>query len=80
MFLSFYRSAKPRNRPSYRQILMHLEIASPELLNYNRENFVECQVQWREEIKENFQKMKAEGSHLPQLEEELIRRRKEELR
>jgi hypothetical protein len=39
-----YRSAKPRNRPSFRQILMHLEIASPELLNYNRENFVECQV------------------------------------
>ena len=35
---------------------------------------------WREEIKENFQKMKAEGSHLPQLEEELVRRRKEELR
>jgi hypothetical protein len=38
------------------------------------------QERWREEIKENFQKMKAEGSHLPQLEEELIRRRKEELR
>lgn len=73
-------SAKPRNRPSFRQILMHLEIASPELLNYNRENFVECQERWREEIKENFQKMKAEGSHLPQLEEELVRRRKEELR
>ncbi|XP_076461702.1 mitogen-activated protein kinase kinase kinase 13-like [Babylonia areolata] len=73
-------SAKPRNRPSFRQILMHLEIASQELLNYNRENFVQCQEQWREEIKENFQKMKAEGSHLPQLEEELIRRRKEELR
>nr|KAG5713709.1 hypothetical protein BaRGS_024336 [Batillaria attramentaria] len=73
-------SAKPRNRPSYRQILMHLEIASPELLNFNRENFVKAQELWREEIKENFQKMKAEGSHLPQLEEELVRRRKEELR
>ncbi|KAL8576599.1 hypothetical protein ACOMHN_025074 [Nucella lapillus] len=73
-------SAKPRNRPSFRQILMHLEIASQELLNYNRENFIQCQEQWREEIKDTFQKMKAEGSHLPQLEEELIRRRKEELR
>ncbi|KAL8625270.1 hypothetical protein ACOMHN_030028 [Nucella lapillus] len=73
-------SGKPRNRPSFRQILMHLEIASPDLLNCNRENFAECQEQWREEIKENFQKMKAEGSHLPQLEEELVRRRKEELR
>ncbi|KAI8735490.1 mitogen-activated protein kinase kinase kinase 13, partial [Biomphalaria glabrata] len=35
---------------------------------------------WRKEICENFQKMKAEGSNLPQLEEELIKRRKEELR
>ncbi|KAK6972362.1 mitogen-activated protein kinase kinase kinase 13, partial [Biomphalaria glabrata] len=35
---------------------------------------------WRKEIRENFQKMKAEGSNLLQLEEELIKRRKEELR
>ncbi|GFN89589.1 mitogen-activated protein kinase kinase kinase [Plakobranchus ocellatus] len=73
-------SAKPRNRPSFRQILMHLEIASSELLNYTREEFAENQETWRDEIRENFQKMKAEGSNLPQLEEELIKRRKEELR
>ncbi|XP_012941530.1 mitogen-activated protein kinase kinase kinase 12 [Aplysia californica] len=73
-------SAKPRNRPSFRQILMHLEIASTELLNYTRETFAESQMTWRTEIRENFQKMKAEGSNLPQLEEELIKRRKEELR
>lgn len=73
-------SGKPRNRPSYRQILMHLDIASPDLLNYSREVFAESQETWRNEIRENFQKMKAEGSNLPQLEEELIKRRKEELR
>ncbi|CAG5118235.1 unnamed protein product, partial [Candidula unifasciata] len=73
-------SAKPRNRPSFRQILMHLEIASTDLLSYSREEFVSSQVIWRDEIRENFQKMKAEGSNLPQLEEELIKRRKEELR
>ncbi|CAG5125605.1 unnamed protein product [Candidula unifasciata] len=73
-------SAKPRNRPSFRQILMHLEIASSELLNYSPEKFVNSQAVWREEIQESFQKMKAEGSNLPQLEEELIKRRKEELR
>ncbi|BFZ15684.1 hypothetical protein BsWGS_18723 [Bradybaena similaris] len=74
------RSAKPRNRPSFRQILMHLEIASSELLSYSPEKFVHSQAIWREEIQESFQKMKAEGSNLPQLEEELIKRRKEELR
>ncbi|KAH9514827.1 hypothetical protein Btru_023738 [Bulinus truncatus] len=73
-------SAKPRNRPSFRQILMHLEIASGELLRFTREDFAESQDIWRKEIRENFQKMKAEGSNLPQLEEELIKRRKEELR
>ena len=31
-WFEFYRSTKPRNRPSFRHILMHLEIASPALL------------------------------------------------
>ncbi|KAI8739947.1 mitogen-activated protein kinase kinase kinase 13 [Biomphalaria glabrata] len=70
----------PRNRPSFRLILMHIEIASAELLRFSLEDFSESQEIWRKEIHENFQKMKAEGSNLPQLEEELIKRRKEELR
>ena len=40
----FFRSAKSRNRPSFRQILMHLEIASPELLNIEQEDFIKSQV------------------------------------
>lgn len=72
--------AKARNRMSFRQILMHLEIASPELLNFNREDFKEAQIFWREEIAEQLQKFRSKGSHIPQLEEELVRRRKEELR
>ncbi|XP_055870544.1 mitogen-activated protein kinase kinase kinase 13-like isoform X3 [Biomphalaria glabrata] len=59
---------------------MHLEIATAELLRFSREDFSESQEIWRKEIRENFQKMKAEGSNLPQLEEELIKRRKEGLR
>ena len=42
--------------------------------------FDQIQVDWKEEIKEQLQKIKAEGSHMPQLEEDLIRRRREELR
>nr|KAI8726988.1 mitogen-activated protein kinase kinase kinase 12 [Biomphalaria glabrata] len=70
----------PRNRPSFRLILMHIEIASAELLRFSLEDFSESQEIWRKEIRENFQKMKSEGSNLLQLEEELIKRRKEELR
>nr|KAI8727075.1 alpha-amidating enzyme precursor 1 [Biomphalaria glabrata] len=76
----YQMSAMPRNRPSFRLILMHIEIASAELLRFSLEDFSESQEIWRKEIRENFQKMKAEGSNLPQLEEELIKRRKEELR
>lgn len=47
--------------------------------NYIRMIF-NFQLTWRNEIRENFQKMKTDGSNLPHLEEELIKRRKEELR
>ena len=58
---------------------MHLEIASPDWLNMPQEEFYESQIEWREEIKEQLQKIKCEGSHYPQLEEELVKRRREEL-
>jgi len=38
------RSSKPRNRPSFRQIQMHLEIATPEWLNIPGEEFFQLQV------------------------------------
>ena len=44
MIFCCYRSPKSRNRPSFRQILMHLEIASHELLDYEPEDFVKTQV------------------------------------
>ncbi len=59
---------------------MHLEIASPDLLTIPDEEYFQYQVEWKEEIKEQLQKIKSEGSHMPQLEEDLIRRRREELR
>ncbi|KAL4217083.1 hypothetical protein ACF0H5_023539 [Mactra antiquata] len=73
-------SAKSRNRPSFRQILMHLEIASTELLNFDQDDFVRSQIKWRLEIGEALEKMHSEGSHLAQNEEELVKRRLQELR
>lgn len=38
------------------------------------------QAEWREEVKLHFEKIKSEGTCLHRLEEELINRRREELR
>lgn len=38
------RNAKPRNRPSFRHILMHLEIAAPDWLNLQEAEFFGLQV------------------------------------
>ena len=43
-FLPDFRSAKPRNRPTFRQIQMHLEIAGPDLLTLESDDFLELQV------------------------------------
>lgn len=73
-------SAKPRNRPSFRHILMHLDIAAVEILSFPNETYFQTQATWRIEIKQHMQKMQTTSSHLPRVEEELVRRRREELR
>lgn len=47
-------SAKPKNRPSYRIILAHLEIAGAELLNC-QESYCEQQKTWQKEIEDKLQ-------------------------
>lgn len=39
-----------------------------------------CQAEWREEVKKHFEKIKSEGTCIHRLDEELIRRRRDELR
>ncbi|KAI1229758.1 hypothetical protein IHE44_0010758 [Lamprotornis superbus] len=74
------RNSKPRNRPSFRQILLHLDIASADVLSTPQETYFKSQAEWREEVKLHFEKIKSEGTCLHRLEEELINRRREELR
>ncbi|XP_030633703.1 mitogen-activated protein kinase kinase kinase 12-like [Chanos chanos] len=71
---------KPRNRPSFRQILLHLDIASADVLSTPQETYFKSQAEWREEVKQHFEKIKSEGTCLHRLDEELILRRREELR
>ncbi|XP_070570180.1 mitogen-activated protein kinase kinase kinase 13-like isoform X1 [Ptychodera flava] len=73
-------SGKPKNRPSFRQVLMHIDIASSDFLSTPQDSYFDLQVDWREEIKRTFEKMKSEGSHLQRLDEDLIRKRQEELK
>ncbi|KAG8452666.1 hypothetical protein GDO86_004453 [Hymenochirus boettgeri] len=73
-------NSKPRNRPSFRQILLHLDIASADVLSTPQETYFNAQVEWREEVRLHFEKIKSEGTCLQRLEEELISRRREELR
>lgn len=133
--LRICRNCKPRNRPSFRQILLHLDIASADVLSTPQETYFKSQVwfisdrhlnpykqtygqvsasvwtairplllkkgepfmsalarpsrltgmcshqaEWREEVKQHFEKIKSEGTCLHRLDEELINRRREELR
>ncbi|CAL8325069.1 unnamed protein product [Merluccius merluccius] len=71
---------KPRTRPSFRQILLHLDIASADLLSTPQETYFKSQAEWREEVKQHFEKIKSEGTCIHRLDEELVNRRREELR
>jgi len=73
-------SSKPRNRPSFRHILMHLDIAAVEILSFKAEDYFRTQQSWKAEVWEYNEKMRCEGSSIPLADEALIRRRKEELK
>ncbi|XP_051865335.1 mitogen-activated protein kinase kinase kinase 12-like [Pristis pectinata] len=73
-------NGKPRNRPSFRQILLHLDIASADVLGTPQETYFQSQAEWRQEVKRHFEKIRSEGSCIHRLDEELVRRRREELR
>ncbi|XP_075997423.1 mitogen-activated protein kinase kinase kinase 12-like [Genypterus blacodes] len=73
-------NCKPRNRPSFRQILLHLDIASADILSTPQETYFQSQAEWRDEVRHHFEKIKSEGTCLHRMDEELIKRRREELR
>lgn len=80
-------NSKPKNRPSFQQVLLHVDIAAGDVIKTPQEFYLNRQITWRGEIKEQFEKMKNRSSvhmqnlqQLQKLDEELIRRRKEELR
>lgn len=73
-------SAKPRNRPSFRQILTHLGIAGPELLKQNEKQYFETQRSWKEEIRSHLKEITQNGTSIHKYEQDLIKRRTAEWR
>lgn len=73
-------SAKPRNRPSFKIILTHLEIAGQELLRKctEEQGYYETQKSWREEIRNHMQQLTSNGMDIQKYEQELIKKRKDE--
>lgn len=67
--------AKPKNRPSFKIILSHLEIAGPQLLKQTDKQYFETQRSWKEEIRTHMLQMSQNGTNIHKFEQELIRKR-----
>ncbi|KAH0947764.1 hypothetical protein HN011_002296 [Eciton burchellii] len=73
-------AAKPRNRPSFKLIEMHLAIAAVDVLSTDLDNYFKAQQSWKKEIQEHMQHMQRFTKTNPRFEADLIRRREDELR
>ncbi|XP_055528207.1 mitogen-activated protein kinase kinase kinase dlk-1 isoform X2 [Wyeomyia smithii] len=73
-------SPKPRNRPSFKIILTHLDIAAQELLRQctAEQDYYNTQLSWREEIQNHMQKLTTNGMNIQKYEQDLIKKRKDE--
>ncbi|KAH8323964.1 hypothetical protein KR074_002270 [Drosophila pseudoananassae] len=67
--------SKPRNRPSFRQILSHLDIAGPELLRKTEKQYFETQKSWKEEVRSHLKEITQNGTSIHKYEQDLIKRR-----
>ncbi|XP_055307575.1 mitogen-activated protein kinase kinase kinase 13-A-like isoform X2 [Sitodiplosis mosellana] len=68
-------SVKPRNRPSFKILLNHLEIAGPELLKQSEQEYFETQKSWREEVRSHVLRITQNGTNIHKFEQDLIRKR-----
>ncbi|XP_029173027.1 mitogen-activated protein kinase kinase kinase 12 isoform X2 [Nylanderia fulva] len=73
-------ATKPRNRPSFKLIEMHLNIAAVDVLSLEPEDYFKAQRSWKKEIQEHMEHMPLFTNTSPRFENDLILRRKNELR
>lgn len=78
-------ASKPRNRPSFRHIQGHLDIAAIEIMSKKNDDYFETQETWKEEIRDHMKKVQANNSYSDPINgseyaANLIRQRESELR
>lgn len=78
LLLSLCWNSKAKNRPTFRQILMHITIAASDVLNIPKKKYLSQQVGWKKEVDDYFDWLKAQGSQLT-LDGDLIKKRQEEI-
>lgn len=71
-------STKPKNRPSFKIILSHLEIAGAELLSKYNDDFETLQKTWQKEINDKLETQVNNSTRVYEYERDLIRKRQEE--
>lgn len=69
---------KPKNRPSFKLISTHLDIAGLELLKQSNKEYFETQKSWKEEIRTHMMQMNQNGTNIHKFEHDLIKKRTEE--
>lgn len=63
LLLKLCWSAKPRNRPSFLQILKHIDITQTEIsANYSEDEYLRAQKLWQQEIDEIMEAMRTSGT------------------
>lgn len=73
-------SPKPRNRPPFKIILTHLDIAGEELLRKYDVDYLEQQKTWRSEINDHMKTCVSNSTNIHKYEQDLIRKRQDELK
>ncbi|XP_014209041.1 mitogen-activated protein kinase kinase kinase 12 isoform X2 [Copidosoma floridanum] len=73
-------ASKPRNRPSFKQIESHLQIAAVELESVPQDKYLKAQETWKDEIATYIMQIKSDSTSSRDFEADLIRRREDELR
>jgi len=79
LLLSLCWKSKPKNRPSFRQILMHIDIAAADVVAIPKKKYFNRQVSWRQEVDEYFDWLKSQGSQLTLLDDDLVAKKREEI-
>ncbi|XP_065654999.1 mitogen-activated protein kinase kinase kinase 12 isoform X2 [Hydra vulgaris] len=80
LLLNLCWNNKAKNRPSFRQILMHIDIAATDVLTMPKKKYFNKQLSWRHEVVDYFKWLKSQGSQLTLVDNDFMEKKEEEIR